>query len=243
MEFTQTVNVQATNDVEIGRKVRAIKSIAAEAAVVVEDGPEPDAPGRDEPAPPSDALVPYFDVGEATGKAGETVEIEVEAGCTRKMHGFHIGGGCGLQLEDRSGYGKFKAIGAKLGPYLRRYLKDAGAIHMEPEHVHDHFFSRFNFYDWDVQRALPEVWWEFVVGMFSLDQKSSLEPVEIPSGTHLFTLYIEILAHTPRGSYELTCKDEWYYKQARQRRRKFEWSFGKDPSTKIETFPGKITVL
>ena len=30
MEFTQTVNVEATNDVEIGRKVRAIKRIAAE---------------------------------------------------------------------------------------------------------------------------------------------------------------------------------------------------------------------
>ena len=29
MEFTQTVNVEATNDVEIGRKVRAIKRIAS----------------------------------------------------------------------------------------------------------------------------------------------------------------------------------------------------------------------
>lgn len=239
MEFTQIVDVQATNDVDIGRKVRAIKRIAAEP---IED--EPDGGDKPEdPLPPSTpAPVPYFDIGDATGSPGTTVEVVVEGGCLPKMYGFHCGGGVGLQLEDRSGYGKFKAIGATLGPYLRRYLKDEGAIHDEPDHQHDHFFSRFNFYDGKTRKALPEEWWEFVVGLISIDQKRVLDPIPIPEGTHLFSLKIEILAGTPLGIYALTCMDEWYYTSSRQRRRKFEWSLGGQGFTKLETFPGKITV-
>ena len=192
-------------------------------------------------APP--ARVPYFDVGEATGEPGETVGIVVEAGCIHPMSGFHIGGGVGLNpAEPRSGYGKFEAIGVKLGPYLRRYLKDEGAIHDQPDHVHDHFFSTFQFMDWDHAGALPEEWWEFALGLFSIDQARTLPPVPIPSGTHLFTLQIQILPTTAPGEYELTCKDEWYYLKSRIRRRNLEYTGEGQGFTKIETFGGKIIV-
>ena len=239
MEFEQIVKVQAYNDAEISRKVRMIRRIAAEP---IDGDGQPDKPTDQLPPPTLPAPVPYFDVGNAIGKAGETVEILVEAYCPDPMTGFHIGGGVGLTSEPRSGYGKFRALGATLGPYLRRYLKDEGATHNEPNHVHDHFFSIFNFYDWEVGKAYPEEWWEFVVGMFSIDQARTLEAIQIPSGTHLFTLRIEILDGTPAGEYELTCLDEHYYTHERYRRRKFEFSGPGKGFTKIETFPGKITV-
>lgn len=242
MEFTQTVNVQANNDVEIGRKVREIKRIAAEPAEVA----EPD--GSDKPADPSlpsnpPAPVPYFDIGEATGIAGQTVKIVVEAGCQHEMTGFHVAGGVGLIEEvQRSGYGKFRALGARLGPYLRRYLKSQDVIHDEPDHVEDHFLSIFNFVDWS-SKALPEEWWEFAVGLLSIDQKRMLDPISVPAGTHLFTLEILILPDTARGVYELTCEDERYYTQSRRRRRDLTWTYSPLGFTKVETFPGKITVL
>ena len=204
--------------------------------------PEPFIPPPAPPVRPPPARIPYFDVGEAKGKPGETVDIVVEAGCVHPMSGFHIGGGVGKTDEERSGYGKFKAVGAFLGPYLKRYLKDEGAIHDQPDHAHDHFFSTFQFMDWDTAGALPEEWWEFAVGLFSIDQARKLPPVPIPSGIHLFTLQIQILSTTAPGEYDLTCLDEWYYRNSRIRRRDFEWAYAPQGFTHIETFGGKITV-
>jgi len=203
LEFLQTVNVQATNDVEIGRKVRAIKRIAAEP---IENGQPPD--GGDKPTA---APVPYFDIGEATGKPGETVGIPVEAGCLNPVTGYHIAGGVGLDSKvPGGGYGKFRAVGTTLGRYLAEYFESQGLSN------HQDFFQ---FASWESHRALPEEWWESFIGFYSIAQKKHLPPVVIPSGTHLFTLQIEILPNTAPGEYELTCKDEYYYTHDRQRRR------------------------
>ncbi len=195
------------------------------------------------PPPPPPFRRPYFDVGNASGKPGDTVDILVEAGCPLPMTGFHFAGGAGKTDAPRSGYGLFRAKGAVLGPFLRGYLKDAGAIHDEPLHQHDHFFSMFTFYNWDDQRALPEEWIEFIVSLFSIDQARMLGAVPIPSGTHLFTLKLEILPGTPSGEYDLTCEDEHYYTVSRVRLRDIEFSSKGQPYTNVECFGGKITVL
>ena len=185
-----------------------------------------------EPPVVQPARTPYFDVGEATGKPGETVEIVVEAGCIHPMNGFHIGGGCG--------YGLFKATGAVLGPFMRNWLKDEGVIHDSPGHQHDHFWSIFQFV---TAGAHPEEWWEFGVSTFSIDlKKPPLPPIPIPGGTELFTLLIEILPAASPGEYTLTCRDEWYYTNRRIRRRDFEYTGLGQGFTAIETFGGKITV-
>lgn len=240
MEFEQLVTVQATNDVEIGRKVREIKRIAAEP--IAEPPKEDEAPAD---PPPDPAPVPYFDIGDAAGKAGETVEIVVEAGCLHPMTGWDIGGGVGLLGDPRTaGYGMFRAVGAKLGPFLSRYLKVQDAhLHDKGDEVGQHYFSRFHFTDWDNDGALPEEWWRFTVGLFSLEHQVTLEPIPIPIGTHLFTLMIEIHASTRPGEYELTCKDEWYYRQQHKRRVDFSWTYSPQGFTKIETFPGKLFVI
>ena len=243
MEFFHTVKVQTKHDGEISRKLRAIARIAAEPIEIAEPSDGGDKPA--DPLPPAapPAPVPYFDIGDATGSPGETVEVPVQAGCLHPMTGFDIGGGVGLRGDARSGYGKFRAVGAKLGPFLTRYLKVQDAhLHDKPDEVGQHYFSRFEFADWDQHEALPEEWWRFMVGLFSLEHKVTLDPIPIPIGTHLFTLMIEILSKTPPGEYELTCKDEWYYRQELQRRLDFTWTYSPQGFTKIETFPGKITV-
>lgn len=199
------------------------------------------------PAPPTSPPAPYFSVGEASGAPGSTVMIDVEAGCLEPMTGFHIGGGCGVTSAERSGYGKFRAIGARLGPYLRDHLKAEDAIHDEPGHVHDHYFSKFVFVQWEPQAALPqaalpEVWWEFFVGFFSLDQERGIPAITIPSGTLLFTLELEILATTKPGEYLLTMRDEYYYTSSHQRRRDFTFTGPGQGYTALETYEGKLTV-
>lgn len=241
MEFFHTVKVQAHNDGDIGRKVRAIQRIAAEP---IDDpsqtqGPEP------EPEPsPTSAPVPYFDIGEAIGKPGDVVELSVEGGCRFTMRGFDIAGGCGILPDvERSGYGLFKAVGVKLGAFLRNYLKAEDAIHDEPHHQHDHFWSGFHFVPWIPDRALPEEWWQYAIGFFSIDQERLIPETTIPSGTELFTLRVKILPETKPGEYLVTCKDEYYHRQSRLRR--LDLLFSGEPSggyTKIETFPGQITV-
>jgi len=194
--------------------------------------------------PPPPARTPYFDVGEATGKPGETVDIIVEAGCLYPMTGFHIGGGVGkTEAAERSGYGKFEALGVILGPYLHRYLKDQDVkFHDSKDRVEDHYFSTFQFMDWDHAGALPEEWWEFALLFFSVGHETTFPPIPIPGGTHLFTLQIQILPTTAPGVYELTCKDEWYYLNSRIRRRDFTYTNDEQGFTNIETFGGKITV-
>ncbi len=201
-------------------------------------------PGTLPPAESPAEKKPYFDIGEATGKPGETVDIVVEAGCPEPMSGFHIGGGVGLlPADERSGYGKFKAVGVILGPFMRNYLKDEGIIHDSPGHQHDHFWSIFQFIPWDPNRALPEEWWEYGMSTFSIDLKEPpLPSIPIPGGTKLFTLKIEILSGTPSGEYVLTCRDEWYYTHTYQRRRDFMFTNERQGITKVETFGGKLTV-
>ena len=212
-------------------------------------GPDPQ-PIVPAPPPPPKVRVPYFDIGDGEGKPGDTVDIVVEAGCVHEINGFHIGGGCGLLPNvERSGYGKFMAVSADLGPFLRGYLEDNGLIHNEPFHKHDHFWSGFQWVDWETKSALPEEFWELAVGFFSIDQKvGGIPPVAIPGGTELFTVHIQILPGTPEGQYELTCKDEHYYSQSRQRPRDYLFTANRDSEfasggvTDIETFSGKLRV-
>ncbi len=237
------VTVHGQDSADFGRKVEAIDAIAR-APQKLPPGPIVHPP-IESPAP--EPPKPYFDIGDAIGKAGDTVKLEVEAGCRYTMNGFHIGGGCGLQ-PNFPGYGKFEAIGAKLGPFLRDYLKAEDLIHDEPNHQHDHFWSIFNMMKHDPQHALPEEWWEYAIGFFSLDQKKGVPPTTIPSGTLLFTLEVKILDGTPPGEYEVTCLDEHYYTHSRQRRRDFMFTadtdspFASGGVTKLELTGGKITV-
>lgn len=202
--------------------------------------PTPPPPPADPPAP---VRTPYFDIGDGEGKPGDQVEIFVQAGCVHPMTGFHIGGGVGLLPNvERSGYGKFKAIGTNLGPFLRGYLKAQDVLHDEPFHQHEHFWSDFQFVDWEVEKALPEEFWEFAVGFFSLDQVRMVPPIPIPAGTDLFSVFIEILEGTPEGQYVLTCADEHYFTDERARRRDYTWTYSPQGFTKIETFPGLLRV-
>lgn len=186
-----------------------------------------------QPQPPV-VPVPYFDVGDATGAPGETVDVIVEAGCAHPISGFHIGGGVGLDLAPGAGYGKFKAVGAILGSYLTGYLGAQMGL--------TDFWRVFQFASWESHKALPEEWWEYHIGFFSIAQEKIAPPVPIPAGTELFTLQIEILPTTSPGEYELTCKDEYYYTHARQRRRDFMYNYSPQGFTKVETFGGKLTV-
>lgn len=207
------------------------------------EAPEPEPIEAKPPIQPPPARKPYFDVGDATGAPGETVEVIVEAGCLFPITGFHIGGGVGITSEPRSGYGKFRAVGVKLGPFLSRYLKAKDdKLHASPDEVGDHYFSRFQFMDWSTNAALPEEWWEFLVGFFSLEHQATLGATHIPVGTNLFTVMIDIHASTRPGKYELTCKDEWYYLNSRIRRRDFTYTDANQGITKVETFGGVLTV-
>lgn len=206
--------------------------------------PEPGPPETLPPVEPPEEKKPYFDVGDATGKRGDTVSISVEGGCLGATNGFHIGGGVGL-LPDvpRSGYGNFQAVRVELGEYLHDYLKAQGAITVDPQGKEtDHYWSIFQFIKHDPHRALPEEWWEYALGFFSISQERIIPPIPIPSGTELFRLKIKILATTDPGEYELTCKDEHYYTHSRQRRREFLYTNDHQGYTLIETFGGKLTV-
>lgn len=201
--------------------------------------PVPIGPGIEPPL----ARLPYFDIGEATGKAGETVSLSVEGGCRFLTNGFHIGGGC-------AGYGKFEAVGVKLGAFLRGYLQAEDMIHDQPMHQHEHFWSIFKMVKGGTPAyALPEEWWEFAMAFFSLDQKRTVPPVTIPSGVELFTLEVKILADTPPGNYQFSCKDEHYYTQPHQRRRDFMYTTDRDSEfarggiTKLDLTGGEITVI
>ena len=72
--------------------------------------------------------------------------------------------------------------------------------------------------------------------------KVTFDPVQIPVGTHLFTLMIEILPSTSPGEYELTCKDEWYYLNSRQKRLDITFTNERQGVTNVETFGGVLTV-
>jgi len=210
-------------------------------------GPDPQ-PIVPAPPPPPPARIPYFDVGDAEGRPGETVEISVEAGCIHLISGFHIGGGVGLLPNvERSGYGQFEATGVRLGKYLFDYLTAQGLI----VDMVEKFWSIFQFvkHDRDKERfPLPEEWWEYALAFFSMSQERTVPPIRIPGGTELFTLMIKILPGTPEGQYTLTCKDEHYYTHSRQRRRDFLFTANSDSPfasggvTRIETFPGLLRV-
>lgn len=184
--------------------------------------------------------VPYFDVGNATGKPGETVSVSVEAWCPHHIDGFHIGGGVGKTDEPRSGYGKFRAVGVELGDYLKNYFTARGGYNDDgiPK-----FFNEFQFIDWYTHQALPEEFWEYGLGFWSTGSAEQYEPIPIPAGTKLFSVKIEIFPGTPPGEYELTCKDNHYYTQDRIKRRNYEYTYKPQGFTAIECFSGKLTVV
>ncbi len=238
------VTVYGRDHAEFGRKVEAIDAIART--------PQELPPGPIDPHPPVLPPIglppiikppptipkPYFDIGDATGKPGDVVELSVEGGCRFPMRGYHIGGGLG-------GYGKFEAVGAKLGPFLTNYLEAEGMVHDEPNHQHEHFWSIFQMAQ-KKNGAHPTEWWEYAIGFFSLGQERIVPPTTIPSGTLIFTLQVRILAETPPGKYPFTCEDEHYFTTNRQRRRDFLYTTDSDVSrsgiTKLELTGGTITV-
>lgn len=239
------VKVHGRNATDLGQKIAAIDSLARTPAAVVDlpvdipgVPPSVDVPDLDPPV----LVAPYFDLGDATGKAGEIVELSVEGGCRFPMRGFHVGGGL-------AGYGKFEAVGFKLGPLLRAYLKSEDMIHDEPAHQHDHYWSMFQMARHDPHGALPTEWWDLGLGFFSLGEaRGGVPSTTIPSGTEIFTLQVKILPETAPGEYDLSCLDVTYYTQSRHRRRDFlfmvdtESEFRRGGITKLELSGGKITV-
>ena len=214
-----------------------IKSGVLEVGALGIRQPEPEAP---EPPQLPPARTPYFDVGDAAGSPGDTVEVSVEGGCIHPMDGFHIGGGVGLLPDvERAGYGKFRATGVELGDFLTDYLKGQEGFNQDGT---PRFFSAFDFLDWADEEALPEEFWEYSVLFFSMEGRKQYEPVRIPGGTELFRLKIEILSTTPAAMYELTCKDEHYYTQSHQRRRDYTYTYKPQGFTAIDCFGGKLTV-
>lgn len=183
---------------------------------------------------------PYFDVGNATGSPGETVTVSVEAWCPHHIDGFHIGGGVGKTADPRSGYGKFRAVGVELGDYLKNYFTARGGYN---DNGTPKFFNEFQFIDWDTHQALPEEFWEYGLGFWSIGSAEQYDPIPIPSGTKLFSVQIEILPNTPPGEYELTCKDNHYYTQDRIKRRNYEYTYKPQGFTAVECFSGKLTVV
>ena len=240
------VKVHGRDSKDLGRKIDEIDALARTPQEVPPGPPDEKPPGEKPPVEPPVEKLPYFDIGDSSGKAGEVVELSVEGGCALKMDGFHIGGGVGLlPAVERSGYHKFEAIGVKLGAFLTAYLKAEDAIHDQPNHQHYHFWSIFQFMKWEDKSSLPEEWWEYAIGFFSIDQKLIIPPTTIPSGTELFTLHVKILPGTPPGDYEVTCKDVYYYTNSRPRRRDFMYTTNDVPSghTKLDLEGGKITVV
>lgn len=208
---------------------------------ILEPGPvDPPVNPVDPVDPPVLAPTPYFDVGNATGKPRDTVTVSVEAGCAHHIDGFHIGGGVGKTSTDRSGYGKFRAVGVELGDYLKNYFTARGGYN---DNGTPKFFNEFQFIDWDTHKALPEEFWEYGLGFWSTGSAEQYEPIPIPAGTKLFSVKIEILPGTPPGEYELTCKDNHYYTQDRIKRRNYEYTYKPQGFTAIECFSGKLTVV
>ena len=150
------------------------------------------------------------------------------------------------RAPDAEGY---EAVGVDLGEYLTSYFKAQGLIVEKDGAWVDQYWSLFQMAKHDPHRALPEEWWEFAVGFWSMAQERTVPPVEIPSGTALFTLKIRILEGTAPGEYDVTCEDEHYWTHSRTRRRDFMFTAGRDSQfarggiTKVETIGGKITVL
>lgn len=247
MKTDIVVTVVAPDTGSLAEKIDAIEKVAAAAAR------PSDPPDKEDPVEPPALRKPYFDIGDATGKAGDVVEIVVEAGCRHHTNGFHIGGGVGKTDEERSGYGKFEAVGVKLGKYLHDYFKSQGLIVTTNNQEVDEYWSIFQFLKYAPHadhkgNPLPEEWWEYAVGFFSMQQERTVEPIQIPSGTELFTLSIRILPSTAPGEYELTCLDEHYYTTSRHRRRDFMFTAGRESEfsrggiTHVDLFGGKITV-
>jgi len=238
------VTVHGRDHTDFGRKVEAIDAIAR--------APQEMPPGPTVPPvilPPIETPVPvppkpYFDVGDGSGKPGDTVEISVEGGSVGAVSGFHIGGGVGrIPDEPRTGYGNFQAVGVTLGKYLHDYLLAQGAITVDDQGKETaHYWSIFQFVQHEPHRPFPEEWWEYALGFFSISQERSIPPIPIPNGTELFTLQVKILALTDPGVYDLTCEDEHYWVHSRPRRRDFMYTNERQGYTKIETFGGKLTV-
>lgn len=191
-------------------------------------------------------VIPYFDVGDAKGSPGDTVSIEMFAGSPIPIDGWHLCGGVGKTDEPRSGYGLFQAVGVTLGTFVEEYLKANG--------IDDSYFSKFGFLPFrpkdkqtgiTPENPLPEEFWEYMVGFFSIPERKTVPAIPIPANTVLFTVEIEILPGTPPGKYELTCVDEYYYTTKRARRIDLLFSNANisGGATRLDLRGGKVEVL
>lgn len=163
--------------------------------------------------------VPWFQMGQGEGKPGDLVEVPVYGGCLHKIDGFHVAGGCATQ--------RLVAKSAKLSSYLGDYLKG-----QDP-------FIKFQY----IERGLPESWWEFAIGFFSLAGRTMFPPITVPNGTELFRVTFLVKDDILPETAELVCADEYFYTHKVQRRRDLTYTYSPQGFTKVECISGKFTVL
>jgi hypothetical protein len=186
-------------------------------------------------APPTEPAGPFFDIGDATGKKGDEVLVSVYGGSVLPMSGFHIGGGCGLNPNvERSGYSNLRAKGVHLGSYLTDYLTSHDALSSA--------FQRFEMIEWgEVNHPLPEEWWQYALGFFTLSGGQIIPPIPIPQGTELFQVSFEILTDKP-GELGLTCINNHYYTQKKRRRRAWCYTGEGQGQHRVDCNGGKLVV-
>jgi hypothetical protein len=204
----------------------------------------PIGPGPEINPEPVPSRTPWFQVGNAKGAVGDIVEVPVIGGCVYHIDGFHIGGGLGGPTNKKtggSGYGTLRLDDVVLGSYLTDYFQAQGMIADDGSEM---FYSDYQMATWANDGALPEEFWEFAIGFFSVLSKEEIKPVTIPSGTELFKLKIEILpAAHGRGTLPLSCRDNYYYTQQVYRRRDYTYTYPPQGFTQIETADGELTIL
>lgn len=167
MESEVIVNVQGTNVVEFGRKVAAIRRLAEE---TVED--PVNVLGSDDPPddPPAARPSGLIDVGETSGKRGEEVAVEIRGHADVPVMGVAMAIGFEpLELEFTH---------AAWGPLLGEGHQIAAAARDR-----DHR---------SVGRAGPHVMLVMVQSTKPGPVGSTLDPVLLPQGSLLVTLFFKI---------------------------------------------------
>ena len=68
-------------------------------------------------------------------------------------------------------------------------------------------------------------------------------PTAIPSNTHLFSVFFEVLVTADDGPHELSMKDEFYRTHDRTRGLDFVYTYKPQGYTDMECYGGTFTVL
>ena len=171
------------------------------------------------PAPPA-VKKPYFRVGSATGKAGETVEVPVFGGCSGAMSGFHFGVGCGDWQT--------KPTKVVLSKYLADYVQDAGPLEI------------MRYFGFD-EAVGPSAFVEYALGLWT--SNAMMEPLPIPPDTELFRITFQLAVEAAPTVLELIAKDEFWYTQGNPMRRNYVYTNSDQGWHDINMVSGQITVV